>query len=251
MEQITSGSTTERIIRTSLITVFALGAAGWCFYDAYVKYPLQNLERAVRDLTPPPELSRDLIVPAVDAKSTDAIDKRTFLKDLVARFGEPGWRGKNAKGKSEARFFGPAGQLIVTLDPGDRATKARFAQAEYKNAKDLAVQKGMGVVIGLLGVLLLVHWLRVMIVKATMTDEGIKLVGHPLVPFDALTELHAEEYAKKGCVGIDYEMDARAGTLRLDDYKIKAFPEIIAEICRRKEWEDPYEKWQQKKAASK
>ncbi len=71
-----------------------------------------------------------------------------------------------------------------------------------------------------------------------------------LVPFEALTEMHAEQYARKGWVDLDYEVEGNAGTLRLNDYKIKAFPEIVAETCRRKGFEDPYQKWQEQKRAA-
>ncbi|MFH0983420.1 MAG: hypothetical protein V2A79_18025 [Planctomycetota bacterium] len=250
MEPITSGSTTERIIRTTLVTLLTLGAAGWCFYDGYVRWPLENLRRLVGDLDPPPEVSSKLIVPDIDEQAAATVQKGVFLKELVARFGQPGWRGKNVQQHNEARFFGPAGQLLVTLDPAEKVTAVSYAPAMYKSKRDLVFQVYMGAVIGFLALLLVFHWLRVIFVKATLTDEGIRLTGRPLVPFDAVTELHAEHYARKGWVDLDYDMDGRKGALRLDDYKIKAFPQVIAEICRRKGYEDPYRKWQEQKQAA-
>lgn len=247
MEPITSGSTTERIVRTSLITVLSIGAAAWCFYDAYIHYPMENLERAVSDLTPRPEISLDLISPEVNEDAVKSIDPQMFLKDLTARFGETGWRGKNAKGGNQARFFGTSGQIIVNLNVGDGVIKAIYEQSQYHSQSDLVFQVWMGIVVSVIVLLLVFHWFRVVIVKTTMTDEGIKQTVRPLVPFDAMTEMRAEHYAKKGWLEVDYEMDGRTGTFRLDDYKIKAFPEIIAEVCRRKDWEDPYKKWKEKK----
>jgi len=252
MEPIISGSTAERIVRLSAVTLMVLAFAGWCFYDGCIRYPLKNLERAVEGLNPPPEVSQELIDPGVNAKSAATIEagkEGVFLNKLEEQFGEPGWRGQNAKGKNEARYFGPAGQIILTMNTADRVTARRYEPARFKNAGQLAQQKWIGGILAVLGSLLLLHWLRVVALKARMTDEGVKLPGRPLVPFDAMTEMHAERYEKKGWLRIDYELDGRQDTLRLDDYKIKAFPAILAETCRRKGWEDPYQKWQEKKNA--
>jgi hypothetical protein len=108
----------------------------------------------------------------------------------------------------------------------------------------------MGIVIGIAAVGLIVHWLRVVFTRTTLTDEGVKVGGNPFVPFDAITGLRAEHFAKKGWLDVDYSMNGRTGTFRLDDYKIKAFPTIIDEICRRKGFEDPYKKWRAEKAAN-
>ena len=253
MEPLVSGSTTERIIRTSLVTFLAAGAAGWCFYDAVRGYPMENLRRAVNDLTPQPEATPAMINPKLTTQAAKelSLPPGAFLKDLVARFGEPGWRGVNPQGKTEAHFFGPAGQLIVTLNPGDGIIPPpRYEEAVFKREMDLTFQKWMGTVIAAIAAVLLVHWARVVFGRARMTAEGVQISGGPLVPFSALTELHAEQYARKGWLDVAYELNGQPGRLRLDDYKIKAFPAMIAEICRQKGWENPHEKWQEQKRAA-
>ncbi|MCK4657921.1 MAG: hypothetical protein KAV82_00225 [Phycisphaerae bacterium] len=259
MEPITSGSTVERIVRTSLVTIMVIGYAGWSFRDGYVGYPLKNLKRAVEGLTPPLEASGELILPTVNEELADTVKEHELLKDVVARIGEPGWRGtreeyytdrygtERQRTVPEARYFGPAGQLILTLDDSQWVVGARYVPATFKDAAALRFQVRMGIVLSVVGLLLLLHLFRILIVKATLTDEGIKFTARALVPFEAMTELHAENYARKGWVDLDYEMGDRQGTLRLNDYHIKAFPQVIAEICRRKDWEDPYQEWQERK----
>ncbi|MCP4590631.1 MAG: hypothetical protein GY842_07800 [bacterium] len=250
MEPIRSGSTNERIVRTSLVTFLAAAVAGWCFYDANIGYPMENLHRATEGLDPPITASGELILPQVDADVPATIDPGTFLKHLKPRFGEPAWRGENAKGKDEVRYFGPAGQLIITLDRADGITADRYEPAEYKPQTDLDTQTWMGIVVGIVAALLLLHWARVLIVRATLTDQGLKLTGKPLVPFEAITGMQSDNYPKKGWVELEYSVDGRSGKLRMDDYRIKAFPEMIAEICRRKEYENPHEAWQAQKQRS-
>jgi hypothetical protein len=249
MEPITTGSTTERIIRTTLVTLLAIGAALWCAYDGFVGYPLGNLERALKDLTPQREASAELISSAVNERAVAALKGKIFLKDVVAELGEPGWQGEGPSGGREARYFGRTGQIIISFGPAERITRVHYEPARYKTETDLAFQKGMGLVIGVIAIILIVHWFRVIIVRTSMTEEGVKRGSGPRVAFDAMKNLRAERYAKKGWLDIEYELDGREGVLRLDDYKIKAFPRIIAEICRRKGWENPHEKWQEQKRA--
>ena len=265
MEPITSGSTTERIVRTSLVTLLAIGAALYCFYDGYVRYPMKNLRRAVQELDPQPEVLQELIIPEINADTAGTVSTGVFLRDMIARFGEPGWRVERISYKRDengalteeideiirqARFFGPAGQIILDLDPADRVKHVRYERAMLHGETDLFTQKAMGIGVSFVALLLVLQWFRVMVAKAALTNEGIKLTVRPLVPFDAMTALRAEHYGKKGWVDLDYELDGRAGTLRLDDYKIKAFPEIIAEICRRKGFEDPHKIWHEEKKAA-
>jgi hypothetical protein len=243
MQAIVSGSTTERVVRTSIVTVLAVFASAYCFYDGYIGYPRENLKRAVSELSPQPP-STPQIAAGLTSKSAGEVDRGWSLTDLVARWGDPGWRQNN-----EARFFGPGGQLVVTL-VNDRVIKSEYQEAKYKTEFDLLVQKIMGCAVGAAALVLLVHWFRVMFARTRMTEEGIKTSGRPWVPFDAITGLRSERFAKKGWVDVEYALNGRTGTLRLDDYKIKAFPAIMQEICRRKGFEDPYKKWIAEKAGA-
>jgi len=137
---------------------------------------------------------------------------------------------------------------VLTLRD-EHVLKHEFQPARYKTETDLLVQKIMGLVIGVVGLALFVHWLRVILTRTTLTEQGVKTSGYPFVPFEAMRSLRAEQFARKGWVEVEYAMDGRTRAIRLDDYKIKAFPAIMEEICRRKGFEDPYKKWQAEKAA--
>jgi len=47
MEAIVSPSTTERIVRTSIVAAMFAAWCGWFLYDGYIRYPAKNQAKAV------------------------------------------------------------------------------------------------------------------------------------------------------------------------------------------------------------
>ncbi|MCP4246384.1 MAG: hypothetical protein GY778_04975 [bacterium] len=253
MEPIRSGTTTERIIRTGILTVVLLGYAGWSFYDGWVGYPNKNIEQLVENLAKPPET-----LPEIDPLVT--LDRAKQLRDRIqnrAKRGEPPITETDVlttlgtaavREDNNTYYFGPGGMATVTWS-GGAATKAGWRNAP-KNESDLFIQIVIGSVVGILGLLMLFQLLRVLNTRVELTDAGLytnsqgglRFGGSPLVPVDSITGLGTEDFKKKGWVDVVYKLDDGAeGSFGLNDYVHKAFPQIIGEICTRRGFENPIE----------
>ncbi|HUU81958.1 MAG TPA: hypothetical protein VM243_00515 [Phycisphaerae bacterium] len=247
MEPIRSGTTTERVIRTSILTLLFAGYSLWCFWDGYYAYPRHNAETLKENLTPVPQEA-----PAVNRLVTNAkiqaLHKKTAKEkvevtkaEVLELLGEPAaWEDDMGS------FFGPGGLARITFQD-DRVRKVRWFPGPKKES-DLFTQFLMGCAVGLVGLGMILQWIRAVSTRVQLTDAGLKLNsqggtrwgGSPLVPFEAMTGLRIEDYKRKGWVVVEYQLtDGREGTVSLNDYVHKAFPEIVAEICRRKGFENP------------
>jgi hypothetical protein len=235
--EIRSRTTLEHVIRKGILTMMVAGFAIAFAYDGLYGYPHKNLKEALRNLDPKPE-SEPPINPAVTSKSVAWIKKGTLLKDVVARFGEPGWR---TPGGSKVYYFGPAYTLTLTTS-ANLVLDVEGREAKDKTAYDLMVQKVLAVILTVIAVPLIIHYVRVLTYKARLTEAGLKLTGKPFVPLDAMKSLDSSDYQRKGWVDIAYALDGVDGTLRLDDYKIRQFRPILAAICQRKGFELPLDK---------
>jgi hypothetical protein len=232
--EIRSRTTLEHVIRKGILTVMITGFAVAFAYDGFYRYPHKNLEEALRSVDPKPE-SEPPINPDVTSKSVAWIKKGTLLKDVIARFGEPGWR---TPGGSTVYYFGPAYMLTLTTS-ANLILNVEGREAKDKTAYDLMVQKILALVLTVLAVPLIIHYVRVLTYKARLTEKGLKLTGKPFVPFDAVKSLDSRDYPRKGWVDIAYTLEGVERTLRLDDYKIRQFRPIVAAICQRKGFESP------------
>lgn len=253
MEPIRSGTTTERIIRTGILTFVLLGYSAWSFYDGWVGYPRKNIEQLVENLAEVPD-----ILPEIDALVTG--DRTRQLHDRIqnrAKRAEPpitendvlttlGTAAVREDGKTY--YFGPGGMATVTW-LGGAATRVRWWDAP-KNESDLFIQIVIGAVIGLGGLILLFQLLRVLNTRVELTDAGLytnsqggmRFGGSPLVPIDSITALGTEDFKKKGTVEVVYKLDnGIEGSFGLNDYVHKAFAQIIGEICTHRGFENPIE----------
>lgn len=110
VDEIRSGPTAERVVRTGLSKAIVVIYSAWSLWDGYLAYPRHNLESFLRDLIgekPPTPLP--VIRPLVTERAVSALEESGLLEDLEARYGV-GFRRGNA-----TYFFGPGGRLGVTL----------------------------------------------------------------------------------------------------------------------------------------
>ena len=97
---------------------------------------------------------------------------------------------------------------------------------------------------GVLGLLMLVQWIRVVTTRIELTEAGLRINsqggrawgGSPLIPFEGMKGLRDpdDRYRKKKSdwVELDYELaDGTTGCVRLNIYVHKAFHEVMAVIC--------------------
>ena len=251
METFRSGTTTERIVRTLILTVVLVLYSAWCFRDGYYKWPLGNLPKLLETLPVPPPPEFELINPAVTRGAFEVVARGATTSEVEARLGEPSVRERET-----AYYIGRGGMARINFY-NDKVTTKQWVDG-LKTDSDLFLQKIIGVITGALGLLMVLQLIRVLITRVELTEAGLRVNsqgglrfgGSPLVPLDAMVGLRTDDYDRKGWVGVEYKLaDGREGTVGLNDYVHKAFPEIVPALCEHHGWEDPIKKRQEARAA--
>ena len=170
------------------------------------------------------------------------------MDEVIALLGEPAAREGRTELFAPTWFFvGPGGLGKVRFFEDGTVKKAVWKDGTKKES-DLFTQFLMAICTGAVGLAMILQFLRVLLTRVALTDAGLKVNsqggrrwgGSPLVPIDAMTGLGTEDYKKKGWVEVQYRLaDGIEGTVSLNDYVHRAFPEIIAEICDRRGFESP------------
>ncbi len=241
MEPIRSGTTTERVVRSGILTAVLLIYSAWSFVDAYHRYPRGNLRGLVQNLLPSPDPDTIEINPNVTRATLQAIEVGQPLSEVRASLGEP----NEVQGKT-SYYFGPGGMGKVISD-GAKVVRVSWRPGDHDDA-DLFMQKLIGCLVGFLGLAMVLQLIRVVTTRIELSEAGLKVNsqgglrfgGSPLIPFAALTALGSQDFKKKGWVEIEYTLsDGTDGVVSLNDYVHKAFREVVTEICDRRNFDNP------------
>ncbi len=226
MTPIISGTSTERIVRSLLLSLFVDVFAVYFLYDGYVGYPQKNALQ-LGTLLGLPVPTATMPAPNLTAergrKLAETHRAGEPLEKLSSEFGAPAFQQVDA-----AYFLGPGGWLKVDLD-GTRAKAAKWSDAPHTEA-DQAIQKFIGWLLVVVGVGATLNVGRVMSTRARLTDEGLLVTGRSPIPFEAMTALRPSN----GSSSLDYVQGDRPATLRLDPYIYKNASEIAQAIADRK-----------------
>ena len=205
MEPIRSGTTTERIVRTSILTAVLVLYALWCFKDAYYTYPQKNMERLVENLQTRPDPAN---YPPTDPRVTlaqiqrirDSIERGKIPQEaeLADLLGPPVVR----EGDTDF-YFGPAGAARVVMKDGV-VKKIAWLKGE-KSDGDLFMQKVMGVAVGALALLMLIQWVRVVTTRAELTEDGLRVNSQGGLRFGRLATGAVRCYDRPGLAGLQEE----------------------------------------------
>ena len=88
METIRSGTTTERIVRTAILTAVLVLYSAWSFWDGYYAWPLnKNLPNMLQNLAVPRPPDWELINPLVTRKAFASIETGDSPDKLEALLG--------------------------------------------------------------------------------------------------------------------------------------------------------------------
>ncbi len=235
MQPIRSGTTTERIVRTTLLVLLTNGFGIVFLWDGYVGYARDNAEQLVGSLGLEPDP-----FPAITPEFTAAeahrviqdVSPGTAAAAVKALLGEPTFPHGD-----DMYYVGPGGHLRIRLDRG-RVVGVRWIDGIHSES-ELAHQRWIGYGLGALGVLFLLHFIRVVTTRVMLTDEGLKIRGRPLIPFAAMDALQADRSGRSGRIELEYSLAGRRSLLRLDQYVVKHLPAIVAAICERKNFTSP------------
>jgi hypothetical protein len=241
MPELETKVTLEQVIRKGILWAMVVGFCVFFAYDGFIRYPrknLENLKKANPDWVPVDDPAVNSAVTVAAAREIEADENVRRMADVVARLGEPDYRSDDS---STVLYFGPAVVLKLTTIGGDLITSRNIKLAEFKTETDFFVQKMFALGLAILAIPLTVHYLKVLTFTARIDDKGLKLKGKPFVPFDAITDVDTSRFKDKAYIEVDYQLDDREGTLRVDDYWFKEYKAFITEICSRKGVENPLE----------
>jgi hypothetical protein len=236
MLPIVSGTTVERTVRTGLLTVLITGFAIAYLWDGYVGYGRDNTRELVRSLG----MNVDPL-PIFDSRLTEDEAGRR-IEDI--EIGAPSETVRRLFGlphiehAGDAYYLGPGGHVRVQMEHG-RITEVGWHDGLHTET-DQKFQRYIGAVLGVLGLLLIIKLLRVVTTRVSVTDKGLKMRGHPLIPFEAIRALRATKSGKTGQIELEYSLDGRTRRAHLDDYVIKEFGAVVSELCERAGFPNPH-----------
>ena len=202
MEPIHSGTTTERIVRTGLMVVLFGGFAIAYLLDGFGGYARDNAKQYVEKLGLPGDPLPEIRPEMTRARALDLQDKYQgrvpSLAELKVELGEPG-----LEHGTKVYYFGPGGVLWRDSQMG---VKQPWGWDDGRHTEmDLRTQQWIAYLLSALALTFIIQFIRVITTRATLSEEGLKLRGHPLIPFPAMLRLHSEQYKRKGWVDLEYE----------------------------------------------
>ena len=224
---IQSGTTRERLIRWGLFAVMCAVASGLFFYDGFVKYPRQNAAQAAENFPTQPEKP-----PGINARATPEncakIRPGMGLPEVKDILGEPAYLDRDV-----AFWVGPAGWIRCKLN----GLQVDYPSPKFREGShprmDLNWQKVLGALTGLLAIVALTVLIRAAGTHFVLDDQGLTTRRTGLISYDQMKSLDTEE-VKRGRVTLYYEAGGEPAELRIDNYRIARFNEIIVGLCERK-----------------
>ena len=237
MQQIVSGTTRERMIRSSLGVIFVSGFAIAFLWDGFAGYPRDNARQLLSTLGLDSS-ERHTIDPKLTAsearKLVEEFVPGTDAAAVTDRLGPPIFEHGR-----DSYYLGPGGHLRARIEEG-RVLNVEWTDGPHTET-DLTYQRWIGYVLATVGLAFIFRFLRVVGTRVSLNDAGLKVGSRPRVPFDAMTALRADDSGKGGRIELSYSIDGRNGRVRLDDYVVKDFSAIVTAICERAGFPNPHE----------
>ncbi|MBN2561431.1 MAG: hypothetical protein JXQ75_10925 [Phycisphaerae bacterium] len=240
--RVESGPTGERKIRTLLLFLMMAVFAVYFAYDGWWGYPKQNKEEHLE------QLSSEQRAAAKGARVYETVTKESMadVSEALNKFDtatkrealEEVFGGPPSYENSEAwYYFGPVCWIKIPLR-GGRPGKP-LVQSAGKSETDIFWQKLLAVLLGVAS--LYVAWRLVHVVRTRLIldESGLVYRGKGPIPWDDLKGLDSERFTKKGWVDLVYTAGGAEQKVRLDEYHLAKFDEVIDEICKRKGFENP------------
>lgn len=235
MKPILSGTSGERLLRNGLVALLITVFSVWYLYDGLVGYPeknrtelLQLLGRAGSEL---PAIHPELTAEAAQAYLA-VLEAGEVTPPPVDR-----WGPSSLQHEGDAYYLGPAGHLRLTVKEG-RVTGGDWNAGAHSET-DLRWQTYIGFVLAVAALVLIVRFAFIATTRVALSEDGLKLRGRPLISWDSMTALRADDYAKSETVELAYSSGDRSFTVQLDGYTVARLPEIVAEIRAKKGFANP------------
>ncbi|MFQ5490558.1 MAG: hypothetical protein ACE5GE_07535 [Phycisphaerae bacterium] len=258
MEPIVSGTTTERLVRTAILTLLFAGYSAWSFVDGYYTYPKKNVLQLMQNLSPVPE-SPPPVNRAVTQKAVESLADKSEA-DVLALLGDPVGVSplKDERGRSLGNlfhYFGPGGLAQIRIQDGQVTRNGIIWRDGPKTEASLFIQFVIGGLTGVLGLIMIVQLLRVITTRIELSDQGLKVSSQggwqfgssPQIPFEAMTGFRDPQNRfadrRSDFIELKYTLsDGTTGQVKINNYVHAAFADIITEICRQKGFANPLDR---------
>lgn len=240
--RIESGPTGERRVRSTfallLFAVFAL----WFGKDGWYTYQQENLEDYVSRLPPEQRAAarsgKRYATVTMDSEpaASEAVESgrpEASRDSLTALYGGP----PSHESDDAWYYFGPACLIKVVLESG-RPAGAEAIKPDH-GEWDLLFQKILAGVLGVVAAYLLVIVVRVFRTRLVLDESGLTYNGRGPIAWEQMRRLDTTRYDKKGWLDLCHDGAAGEKRLRLDEYHIARFDDVIDEICARKDFDNP------------
>lgn len=252
--RIESGPTRERIVRSSLMFLLFAGGGIWFAYDGWKGYPEANFREHLETLpTEEREQAKNAVIYPNVCQETWEQAKEAFRKVGLTnqrKALEELYGGPPSHETTQAwYYFGPDFRVKIPLKGG--RIDQPVPQIAVKRNLDIAVQRGVAIGLGLVSFVVLIHVIRVVTTHLVLDENGLTYRGKGSVAWDHMLALNSERFRKKGWVDLVYSNNGNERKLRLDEYHLARFSDVMAEICSRKGYQDPVELEKSEKAAEK
>ncbi len=237
-----SGPTRERIARTALLLILVGGFGAAFVYDGWHGYLAENFEEHLRSLPAGErEQAREAPVYSAVIQANEAAAKAVLnrigaaeqRKALVELFGGP----PSFESNDAWYYFGPGFRVKYELEGGE--ARRLSAQPSAKSLTSILWQKVIGILLTAFASAILIHLLRILLTKARLDRHGLHLGRRRSIAWEAMSALEDSRFRKKGWVDLVYAADGETRRIRLDEYHLARFDEIVGGICERKGFVDP------------
>ena len=260
--RIESGPTGERKVRTLLLFLMVAVFAIWFGYDGMWGYPGKNRVELIETL---PREQRDKAASAViyqkvnsdalqlitnavqgtpDAKSTELkvlaesgpiAEKKQALASVLG--GPPSFETDDS-----FYYFGPALGLKFMSSGGELKLTRLGTQ---KTEMDIKAQKALAICLAFGAIYAGIFHIRVRKTHALLDDSGLTYNGRGPIHWVSMKELDTTRFADKGWIHLIWDDHGTQKRLKLDEYHLARFNEIIDAICEKKGFENPLVKPQE------
>lgn len=241
--RIESGPTGERKVRTTLLFLMVAVFSAWFAYDGLVGYPAQNAKE-YRDQLAPEEretVGELPILPGVTeeawsglkekVKESPSTERRAILE---ATFGGP----PAYENKDSIYYFGPAYHIKLSLRDG-LPVEPMVGAAPTKSATSIQWQKYLAIGLAVFSLYLLWLLMKVRSTRLVLDESGLTYNSEGPISYERMTRLDSARFNEKGWVDLYYDGSGTERRLRLDEYHIARFDDVIDEICARKGFDNP------------
>ncbi len=241
--RIESGPTGERKVRTTLLLLMVAVFSAWFAYDGWVHYPALNIKEHLDQLAPEEreQVGQIQINPLVIEETAETVRTAVAKAAAAERRAvlENHYHGPPSFVNDEGwYYFGPAFRVRVVLKDGEPSDTV-ITRPTSKTATSIRWQKYLAVGLAALSIYLVRFVLRVRRTRLVLDENGIVYQGKGPIGWADMRELLTSRFKDKGFVDLVYDDHGTSRKLRLDEYHIAKFDEVIELLCERKAFENP------------